>query len=216
MFNLTHRTEREQGAALIIALLILALLSGIVGALVTVSATETLISANYRHTTEASHAAEAALERALHDLAGLPDWTPVVAEPPANLMSSFVDGLLAAVAPDGRRLDLSRLTIDRQRESDARDGSAVFGADAPAWRLYAHGSLQDLLASGEIALPMYLAVWVADDGLDGDGDPGVDANGRIVVHAEAFGVGGTRRVVEAAVRRLSNGAVRQIAWREVR
>ncbi len=216
MFNLADRTEDEQGAALIIALLVLALLSGIVAALVTVSATDTLISATYRHSTEASHAAEAALERALHDLAVLPEWTPVVAEPPANVMSSFVDGLLVAVAPDGRRLDLSRLTTDRQRESDARDGAVVFGADAPAWRLYAHGSLQDLLPPGEIALPMYLVVWVADDGLDGDGDPGADANGRIVVHAEAFGVGGTRRAVEAAVRRLSNGAVRQVAWREVR
>ena len=202
MFNIADRTEDEQGAALIIALLVLALLSGIVAALVTVSATDTLISATYRHSTEASHAAEAALERALHDLAVLPEWTPVVAEPPANAMSSFVDGLLVAVAPDGRRLDLSRLTTDRQRESDARDGPVVFGADAPAWRLYAHGSLQDLLPPGEIALPMYLVVWVADDGLDGDGDPGAEANGRISVHAE--------------VRRLSNGAVRQVAWREVR
>ena len=72
MFNLADRTEDEQGAALIIALLVLALLSGIVAALVTVSATDTLISATYRHSTEASHAAEAALERALHDLAVLP------------------------------------------------------------------------------------------------------------------------------------------------
>jgi hypothetical protein len=104
----------------------------------------------------------------------------------------------------------------RQRDSDARDGPGLFGADAPVWRLYAHGSLQDLLPSNEITLQMYLTVWVADDGLDGDGNPGADTNGRIVVHAEAFGVGGTRRAVEAAIRRLSNGAVRQIAWREVR
>lgn len=214
--RLPHRAADQHGAALIIALLVLALLSGIVAALVTVSATETLISATYRQTAEASHAAEAALERALHDLASLPDWTPVVAAPPANVTSSFVDGLQVAVAPDGGRLDLTQLTADRQRDSDGRDGSALFGADAPMWRLYAHGSLQDLLPSNEITLPMYLTVWVADDGLDGDGDPSADTNGKIVVHAEAFGVGGTRRAVEAAIRRLSNGTVRQIAWREVR
>jgi Tfp pilus assembly protein PilX len=109
-----HRTADQQGAALIIALLMLALLTGIAAALVTVSATETLISATYRYTAEASHAAEAALERAVHDLANLPDWTPVVVGPPANVTSSFVDGLQVAVAPDGQRLDLTQLTAARQ------------------------------------------------------------------------------------------------------
>jgi hypothetical protein len=204
----------DRGAALVIALLTALLLSAIAIALVTVTTTETLIGAAHRHALEAAHGADASLERAIHDLAALPDWSVVLATPPGNVMSSFVDGLSSAVAPDGRALDLSRLTADRQRESDARDG--VFGADSPVWRLYAHAALRDLLPPNQITLPLYLVSWVADDGEDGDGDPQVDANGRVLVRAEAFGSGGARRAIEAAVDRSPNGTLRVSVWREVR
>jgi hypothetical protein len=53
---------------------------------------------------------------------------------------------------------------------------------------------------------------VADDGLDGDGDPAVDANGRMVVHAEAFGTGGARRAVQVSIARSPDGALAVLGW----
>jgi hypothetical protein len=205
----------EHGAALIIALLLTMLVAAIGAAVVTITNTETMIAAGYRQAHEASHGAEAALERALHDLAIVADWSSVLTAPPGNLVSSFTDGTTAPAAPDGRTLDLVSLTAERQRDSDARDGAGVFGADTPQWRLFAHAPIQDLLPPPRPTLPLYLVVWVADDGGDGDGDPAVDGNRRIVVHAEAFGSVGARRAVEASVARSPDGLLTVRGWQRV-
>jgi hypothetical protein len=63
--------------------------------------------------------------------------------------------------------------------------------------------------------PAYLLVWVADDG-EGDGDPAVDSNGQILVHAEAYGASGACRGVEAAIRRAQPPVVQVLARRPVR
>jgi hypothetical protein len=204
----------------VVALLMALLIGAIAAALVTLTTTETLIAASYRHGQEASYGAEAALERALHDLATMADWSPALSAPPTNITSGFDDGEVAPRAPDGRTLDLVRLTAERQRVSDEHDGPAVFGADSPQWRLYAHASVRALLASPEAApalnLPLYLVVWVADDESDGDGDPAVDSNGRILVCAMAFGAGGARRSSEARVARTGDGDLQLLAWRDAR
>ena len=203
-------------AALLMALLV----GAIAAALVTLTTTETLIAASYRHGQEASYGAEAALERGLHDLATMPDWSPALSAPPTNVTSGFDDGDVAPRAPDGRTLDLVRLTAERQRASDEHDGPAIFGADSPQWRLYAHASVRALLASPEAApaldLPLYLVVWIADDESDGDGNPAVDSNGRILVCAMAFGAGGARRSLEARVARTGDGDLQLLAWRDAR
>ncbi len=208
--------DTERGVAVVIALLMALLVGAIAAALVALTTTETLVSASYRYAREASYGAEAALERGLHDLATMPDWSPALAEPPGNVTSGFDDGEVAPRAPDGRTLDLMRLTADRQRASDVRDGPVVFGADSPRWRLFAHGSVRSLLASPEASpglnLPLYLVVWVADDESDGDGDPAVDSNARILVCAVAFGAGGARRSAEARVARTDDGGLRVLAW----
>ena len=198
-----------------VALLIMLLLGAIGASLLVVTTTETLISAGYRSAQETAHGAEAAAERALHDLATTPDWSAVLTAAPANARSTFDDGLMTPRGPDGRTIDLAALTVERQRESDNRAGPSIFGADSPEWRLYAHGPIEDLLPSMRIALPVYLVVWVADDGLDGDGDPAVDANERIAVHAEAFGTGGARRVVGISIGRSANGVLQVLGWHRV-
>jgi hypothetical protein len=129
-----------------------------------------------------------------------------------SLTSSFDDGEALPRAPGGRTLDLAALTAERQRESDQRDGPAVFGADSPEWRLFAHAPLSALLAAPGLDLPLYLVVWIADDESDGDGDPAVDRNGRILVWAVAFGAGGARRSVEARVGRTSGGELQLLGW----
>src|SRR5512134_1341344 len=121
----------ERGVAVLIALLMALLIGAVAAALVALTTTETLISASFRQGREAAYGAEAALERALHDLAPMADWSPVLVAPPANLTSSFDDGDVKPRGPDGRTLDLARLTAERQSESDSRDGPALFGADSP-------------------------------------------------------------------------------------
>ena len=202
----------ERGAALITALLVTVLLAGLAAVITSVTITETLIAAAHRHASEAAYAADAAIERALRDLAAVPDWTMVLLPPPAHLASTFVDGLARPKAPDGRELDVAALTLARQRDSDAREGPAVFGADAPQWRLFAHSAFSAFLPPGVPAQPAYVLVWVADDGLDGDGDPALDANGRLLVFAEAYGSGGARRSVEAAVGRSGDGVLHVLTW----
>ncbi len=192
--------------------MLVALLALLGAGLLTLSDAEVSIASSYRHAQEASYGAEAAVERAMSDLHALPDWTVVLAAPPGNVMSSFNDGRAGVRAPDGRVVSLPALTAELQRDSDTRMGPAVYRADAPQWRLFAHAPLQDLLPAPASAPPLYLVVWVADDGGDGDGDPARDGNGRIVLRAEAFGTGGARRSVEVSVKRSGNGVLTLAGW----
>lgn len=209
----TRLASNEQGSAVLVALLLALLVGAIAAGLIVVTTTETLIAASYRHAQETSVGAEAALERALHDLALVPDWSQVLALPPANVTSGFTDGEAAPRAPDGRTLDLAQLTVERQRDSDARDGPGVFGSDSPKWRLFAHARSRHLGSSSGFELPLYLVVWVSDDESDGDGDATIDSNHRILVWAVAFGAGGARRAVEARVARTLTGELRLAGWR---
>jgi hypothetical protein len=189
-------------------------LGALAAGVITVTITETTIAGAHRSALEASYAAEAALERAIHDLATVTDWSAVLSTPPSSQTSTFLDGHISPDGPDGRRLDVARLGLERQRNSDARDGSFINAADWPRWHLYAQGSL-DLLATPATGPPAYLFVWVADDG-EGDGDPAHDSNDQILVHAEAHGVGGARRSVEAVIRRSGPGVVQVLTRRALR
>ena len=208
--------SNERGIAVVIALLTMVLLGALAAALVTLTTTETLVSASFRRSLEGAHGAEAALERGLHDLSAMSDWSPALAAPPANVTSSFDDGETTPRGPDGRMLDLARLTADRQRASDARGGPAIFGANNPEWRLFAHAPLRALLAEPGPDLPLYLAVWIADDESDGDGNPTLDTNGQILLWSVAFGTGGTHGAVEARIERAVGGGFRLLAWRQAR
>lgn len=212
-----HRCARpngERGAALLIAVLIVLLLSAAGVALVALTSTETLIGAGYRHAQEAAYAAEAAFERALADLDTIADWSLVLRAPPGNVTSSLNDGAASPRGPDGRLLDLAALTAARQRHSDARDGPSAFGADAPQWRLFAHAPIQQLSSDLPPLPPVYLLVWVADDGMDGDGAPESDANGRVLMFAQALGSSGSRRAVEGLIGRRDT-ALTVLAWRRI-
>jgi hypothetical protein len=62
---------------------------------------------------------------------------------------------------------------------------------------------------------MYIAVWVADDPAETDGNPLADGNGTLTLHAEAYGPNGSRKVVEVTVARTSSTEIErgQIAQR---
>jgi hypothetical protein len=107
-----------------------------------------------------------------------------------------------------------------QSETDALN---LWGANNPKWTLFAWGPLSDMLPNDQIDSPMYVAVWVGDDPADGgdgvngtiDGNPLLDANGTLTIHAEAIGPSGTRKVVEVTVARTSSTEIErgQIAQR---
>jgi hypothetical protein len=76
--------------------------------------------------------------------------------------------------------------------------------------------VSELLPTGTINSPIYVAVMVGDDPSETDGNPLVDGNdaanpgsGVLSLRAEAFGPHGTHRVIEATMARtLSSGLER--------
>jgi Tfp pilus assembly protein PilX len=236
MRQANHLRTREDGIALIVALLATLVLSALGLSLMVMASTETLIAANYRDGVEAFHAAEAALERAIPELASVPDWSAVLggAGVRSAAPSTFTDASLSAVLADGRTLDLVKTTNllncphvfppaatpCTAAQMDHSAGARPWAGNNPRWRLYANGPVSALGA--DIHSPFYVAVWVGDDPAETDGDPardGTDASspgtGILQVRSDAFGAGGSRRAVEATLGRAGAG-LRIISWRLVR
>jgi len=204
----------ERGVALLLALMAAALVTALAASLMVPVSTETRIAGNVRAAGETLYAAEAGLARTIHDLAALPDWSAVLAS--SSERASFDDGQLSVRAPDGRVLSVATLLAERQAVSDQTDGVGTFGADRPVWKAFGHAPLAAVLPPGLVAQPAYVFACLGDDGFDGDGDSMSDANGRLLVYVEAFGVSGARRGVEALIEHAGPGVIRVLTWREVR
>jgi hypothetical protein len=219
--RLCARLSNQDGAAMIIALMSMMLLTALGAAVVMVSRTETAIANNYRTSQEALYAADAAVERVVQDLLMVPRWNDILA---GSSQSSFIDGAMTATQdlPGGGRIVLccgaGTATGELQAETDSVD---LWGPNNPQWRLFAWGPISRLLGNDAIDSSMYVVVWVADDPADGpsagaaDGNPLLDANGTLTIRAEAFGPGGTRKVIEVTVARTSGTEIErgQIAQR---
>ena len=213
----------ERGTALLTAILLTVLFGALAAAVTVATRTETLIGANFRQARETLHAADGAAALAIHELAGLPDWTLVVS---GAVTSSFTDGAATGARrlPGGDTITLccgpGSVSGDVQQRAY---GGADWGADTPVWRLFAWGPADTFLGAGRIQSVVYVATWVADDPQDGDGNPGVDSNRTVVVHAQAFAAANGRRVIEALVQRPTlavtgapSAGVRNVVWREIR
>jgi hypothetical protein len=213
----------ERGVALIAALMALLLLSALGSALALAAAGEPVIAASFREAHEALYAAEAAVERAMVDLADAPDWTPLLA---GRVRSGFVDG-----APHGERplgnsgtMDLSaparlancgRSSPCTAAELETLSDERPWGRNNPVWTLFAYGPLEHLAPGGGTTPAIYVTVLVGDDPTETDADPSVDggqaADGRpenrgggiVQLRGEAFGPSGIHRVVEATVARAA-------------
>jgi Tfp pilus assembly protein PilX len=188
------RAGDERGAALLITLLATMLLSALGIALVLTTGTETMITHNYRASQETLYAADAGLERSIQDLLRASSWNAVL---DGSVKSSFTDNA-NGVMPDGTPADLANLTASVQAESDATYGT---NPNRPTWRLYAHSPLTNLLTAGTVGARDYVVVWVADDPAEHDGNPSVDTNGVVMIRGEAYGDGGSHKVVEATLSR---------------
>lgn len=209
------RLANEQGTALIIALMAMMLLTALGAAVVMVSSTETHIAGNYRNSAEALYAADAAAERVVEDLLLIPRWNDILT---GTAQSGFIDGAMtsAKTLPSGGTIRLccgqNTATGELQANTDTLN---LWGANNPQWKLFAWGPLHDMLPNNQIDSPMYVAVWIADDPAESDGNPAADVNGTLTMHAEAIGPSGTRKVIEVTVARTSSTEIErgQIAQR---
>jgi hypothetical protein len=228
----TSGADREGGGALIVVLLGTTLLLALTAAAVALASSDMLAASRQRDARIALSAAEAALERAASELVETPDWSPVLS---GALASSRVDGPASAsrVPFGGRSLSPDQLanlaTCGTTGACSTAACSTVtaerpWGPNNPRWRPYAYGPI-DSATSGQAAT--YVVVLVGDDPSENDGDPGRDGvapgnpgAGLVLLRAEAFGPSDTRRVVEAAIARVSlaSGVAlpRVLSWVEVR
>jgi hypothetical protein len=82
----------------------------------------------------------------------------------------------------------------------------LWGPNSPVWRLY-----DCLQPRGGPTV----AIWLADDPSETDGDPLLDTNRRLTLRAEAFGQAGSHAAIEATVAQ-SGPEVRTLSWRVIR
>lgn len=194
--------------AVVIALLATLLLTALGVSIALLGIEESMLSLHERTARALRQAASAGAQLAVADLRLAPSWDPLLAAgamPPLSAVPGrFLDSTLVPPAPwSGTPIDLAAVTSALQAATNASRGPA----DAPqVWRLYLSGPLARASPAAG-AGPWYLAVWIADDKADIDGDPSVDSNGLLNVHAAAYGPAGSSMSLDLTVRRLPSGAV---------
>jgi hypothetical protein len=154
--------------------------------------TELRIVANYADGLELRYAAEAALESAIHDVDTFADWDALLA---GSIVSALTDG-----APGGRRTLIDGTSIDLDNLT------SQLLADLPGCRLFVFAPVQSLQPAEEIGVEGYAVVWIADDP---ERDPAA-----VILRAEAFGIAGMRKALEARVLRPEVGALKVLAWED--
>src|SRR5580765_3807738 len=170
---------------IIIALMATLLMSALGAALVLTTSSDALIAANFRDAQQGVYAADAALERAMSDLATRADWNAIL---DGTASSAFVDGPPSGVRAlaDGSSLDLDhtlnmmncrKITACSASNLSANTAQRPWGANNPVWRLFAYGPLSGLLPPHALESAFYVIVMVADDASENDNDPLHDGQG---------------------------------------
>jgi hypothetical protein len=221
---------RQDGAALIIAIMAMTLMMALGAALVMTTSSETLIANNYRKSSEALYAADAVLELALHELLRVAGWDSVLN---GSSRSAFIDGLSLNVVrtlQDGstirldevlNRANCQKTSVCTSADMDALSSERPWGANNPRWQPYAYGHLNNL-PTAPINSQFFVVLLAGDDAAENDGDPGKDGaseanqgSGVLALRAEAFGPGGAYKLIEATVGRTETG-IRVQSWRAKR
>ena len=194
----------DQGIGLVIVMMVMLVLLGLTGAVMSLATTQTAVVVNYRRSMELLYAAEAGLELVVQDLGRPGAWDRALRGHPTSRRWS-ADTHIRLV--DGTVLDLSQVTGESRRTGTILTppslgrfaGQARFSAMAPvgAW--------------GEAHVA---AVWLSNP-RGGIEDDGGESQTRLVVHVAAFGSGVAWRAVRATVHRHA-GWVEVVSWRVAR
>ena len=208
--------RREDGVAMLIALMAMLLMSALGAALILTTSSETIIAGNFRDGGEGLYAADAALERSIDDLLTVADWNELLN---GSTRSAFIDGPPGGsrTLRDGSTIDLSqavskancqKLTPCSVAEMNAVTAERPWGWNNPRWQLYAYNHVSELLPTDSINSSYYVVVMVADDPSENDGNPLQDGAsqsnpgmGVIAMRAEAFGPKGAHKIVELTIAR---------------
>lgn len=192
-----RRLRSTDGAALLIALMAMMLMTSLATALIMTTITETKIASSYGAGIEAFYAADAAIERVIDDLRTIPDWSDLAAE---EATSTFVDG-----PPGGPRTLWDGTTLDLGEETRmVREG------ESSPWRLFAYGPLAGMLPAGRLASRAYVVVWVAD----APSQPDEEA---LRLLGQAYGPHGARRALQVVLARKpinDSKGILVVSWRE--
>jgi Tfp pilus assembly protein PilX len=217
-----HRLADETGTALLLAIVLTIVLGAVAAVIALTARMEVLLSGAFHQASAALYAADGALSRALVDLSSASDWTSALAGVP----SSFTHGdpqQRVDVGGGGSMLLCCGAGSLAAAVQHVANGNRTWGDNTPRWVLYGWGPASAWLEADAIRSPYYVAVWIADDVADGDGDPASDANDTVDLYAMALGPGGGRRAVRAtAVRPLDPDGkprfpgVRLMSWHESR
>jgi hypothetical protein len=230
--------RREDGLAVIMALLAMLLLSALGAALVLTGSGETAIASSFQTGQEVLYAADAIVERSIVDLAGVSDWSRLL---DGSVRSGFADGPPGgerAIGP-GETVDVSAVInlagCGKRSACSAADLAAFsderrWSLNNPRWTLFAYGPASQLVPGDGGRSVVYVAALVGDDPGETDDDPLTDGGpaadgnppnagaGVIVLRGEAFGPRGAHKIVEATVVRDTRSApgVRVVSWRQIR
>jgi len=230
--------KTQSGVALILVLLVTSFVSAVGLGLAVVVFIDQLASGNHRGSAVMLYAADAGIELAARDIAQLADWNAAL---DGTTPGRFTDGAPTGVRaiPGGGSVSLTAEThlLNCGRRSgctsaqmDANSRERPWGANNPRWQLYAYGPFQEMVNAAR-PVQCYLAVWVADDSREADGNPAADAEvdepgrGVLRVRAEAFGPLGGRRAIEAELARVCRQldgeedclpGIRVQSWQELR
>jgi Tfp pilus assembly protein PilX len=204
--------RNERGIAMIIALLSVMLLTALGLGLILTTGTEATLATNYRDNGEALYAADAGVERVMQDLLTVPDWNRILT---GQVQSSFVDGPPSGTRtlPGGGNTDLTgatnmlncaKTTSCSNAEMNAITAARPYAANNPRWKLFAYAPLAEVIETGTVLSPMYVAVWIGDDPGEVDDNPDMDSNGVLMMRAQAFGPAGASSIIEVTLSRTDS------------
>jgi Tfp pilus assembly protein PilX len=195
----------DEGIAVVLALVVVLLLAALAFATVMTTDVERMSAASEPNRLAVAYAADAALERAIQELQAPPDWTSALG---GGVTSALREG---GATMWGQSIDVTAMTSELQAETDAAEAR---GADTTRWQLFLSGTLSAMVPGRPREVLPYLVAWVGDDLAESDGNPMVDSNRTIRVHARAVGPRDTRADREAVLRRDEDGGVgRVVEWR---
>jgi hypothetical protein len=164
-----RRCQREEGVALIIAMLVMTLFAALGLAIIMTSSAETAIANNFEASSEGLYVADAALEKTVDDALSITNWNdiiqgiqrsgfvdgPISIDTPANQMQ--VMGSMPRTLADGRTIDIGELTNIARcghsapcslAELQTRTVDRPWGLNNPYWVPFAFGPANQLLTLG--------------------------------------------------------------------